>query len=341
MSDYRSSGVDIDAGDRAVELMKRHVETTRTPGVLGSIGSFGGLFRPDLAGMEEPVLVSGTDGVGTKLKLAFAMDIHDSVGVDCVAMCVNDIISMGATPLFFLDYIAIGRLEPGKIEKIVSGVCEGCRQASSALIGGETAEMPGLYAESEYDLAGFAVGLVDRQEIIDGSTIEKGDILVGWPSSGFHSNGFSLVRKIISDEKIDLHETIPGFSRPIGLELLTPTRIYVSLLERLKKLCKPKGIAHITGGGLLENLPRVIPEGLKCEIHTDSWEVPPVIGFIVERGGVEVREAYRTFNMGIGLVTAFSPDDADAVLQGMKDEKPVEIGVVVAGEGGVALCRRG
>ena len=225
MSDYRSAGVDIDAGDRAVELMKRHIEGTRNAGVIGEIGAFGGLFKLNLKGMKEPVLVSGTDGVGTKLKLAFAMDIHDTVGIDCVAMCVNDVISMGATPLFFLDYIAIDKLDPYKVEKIVKGICEGCKQSRSALIGGETAEMPGFYSSGEYDIAGFAVGLVDREDVIDGTRVSSGDVLIGLPSSGFHSNGFSLIRKILEENEIDLRDSVPGVSNSIGLELRTPTKI--------------------------------------------------------------------------------------------------------------------
>ena len=341
MSDYRSAGVDIDAGDRAVELMKRHIEGTRNAGVIGEIGAFGGLFKLDLKGMKEPVLVSGTDGVGTKLKLAFAMDIHDTVGIDCVAMCVNDVISMGATPLFFLDYIAIDKLDPYKVEKIVKGICEGCKQSRSALIGGETAEMPGFYSSGEYDIAGFAVGLVDREDVIDGTRVSSGDVLIGLPSSGFHSNGFSLIRKILEENEIDLRDSVPGGSNSIGLELLTPTRIYVEAIEKLKTLCSVKAIAHITGGGILENVNRILPEGLKCEIFTDSWRIPPIIDYIVKLGDVERREAFRTFNMGIGMIIVVSRADVGKTLEGLKEYHPVEIGAILHGKGGVVFCERG
>lgn len=341
MITYKHSGVDTAAGDRAVELMKRHVEKTRTPNVIGGIGAFGGLFRADLKSFKDPILVSGTDGVGTKLKLAFALDRHNTIGVDCVAMCVNDLIAMGASPMFFLDYIATERLVPEKIEKIVQGLCEGCISANCALLGGETAEMPGFYGEGEYDLAGFAVGIVDREELIDGSRIQPGDVLVGWPSSGFHSNGFSLVREVLSANKVDLSNVPVGFSRSIGEELLTPTRIYVDLFERLKEVCDLKGIAHITGGGIVENVARILPPRTGVEVYLDSWSVPPVFEFILKLGKLESAEAYRTFNMGIGLITIVSPKEVQKVMREFAAEKPIEMGIVLSGREGVELCERG
>lgn len=335
---YRGSGVDIDAGARAVDLMKEHIRKTHTPGVLGGIGGFGGVFRPDLTGYKDPVLVSGTDGVGTKLKIAFMMDKHDTVGIDCVAMCVNDIACMGARPLFFLDYIAIGKLVPGKVADIVKGISEGCCQAGCALIGGETAEMPNFYSPGEYDLAGFAVGIADRDDIIDGSRIREGDLLVGLPSSGLHSNGYSLARKVLFEKEGMTAETyVEELGCILGEELIKPTRIYVKQVSKAVETAYIKGIVHITGGGFNENIPRIIPEGLKADVYMGGWEVPPVFGYIQKRGGIEEEEMYRTFNMGIGLVMAVAPDQSDLLLEGLKDDGASVIGRIFRGIGGVEL----
>jgi len=335
---YRDSGVDIDAGAKAVELMKGHVARTLTPGVLSGIGGFGAAFRPDLAGYREPVLVSGTDGVGTKLKIAFMMDRHDTIGIDCVAMCVNDIACMGAKPLFFLDYIATGRLEPEKVADIVKGISEGCCEAGCALIGGETAEMPGFYSPGEYDVAGFAVGIVDRENIIDGSRVEEGDLLVGLPSSGLHSNGYSLVRKVLFEkEGMSAQTYVEDFGCTLGEELLKPTRIYVKQVLKAVETADVKGIAHITGGGFFENIPRVIPEGLRADIYLDRWKVPEVFKFIQHRGGIGQQEMYRTFNMGIGLVMVAAPAQADRLLEGLQNDGAVVIGRISQGTGGIKL----
>ena len=335
---YRDSGVDIDAGAKAVELMKGHVARTLTPGVLSGIGGFGAAFRPDLAGYREPVLVSGTDGVGTKLKIAFMMDRHDTIGIDCVAMCVNDIACMGAKPLFFLDYIATGRLEPEKVADIVKGISEGCCEAGCALIGGETAEMPGFYSPGEYDVAGFAVGIVDRENIIDGSRVEEGDLLVGLPSSGLHSNGYSLVRKVLFEkEGMSAQTYVEDFGCTLGEELLKPTRIYVKQVLKAVETADVKGIAHITGGGFFENIPRVIPEGLRADIYLDRWKVPEVFKFIQGRGGIGQQEMYRTFNMGIGLVMVAAPAQADRLLEGLQNDGAVVIGRISQGTGGIKL----
>ncbi|MDD2573385.1 MAG: phosphoribosylformylglycinamidine cyclo-ligase [Firmicutes bacterium] len=335
---YRGSGVDIDAGARAVDLMKEHIRKTHTPGVLGGIGGFGGVFRPDLTGYKDPVLVSGTDGVGTKLKIAFMMDKHDTVGIDCVAMCVNDIACMGARPLFFLDYIAIGKLVPGKVADIVKGISEGCCQAGCALIGGETAEMPNFYSPGEYDLAGFAVGIADRDDIIDGSRIREGDLLVGLPSSGLHSNGYSLARKVLFEKEGMTAETyVEELGCILGEELIKPTRIYVKQVSKAVETAYIKGIVHITGGGFNENIPRIIPEGLKADVYMGGWEVPQVFGYIQKRGGIEEEEMYRTFNMGIGLVMAVAPDQSDLLLEGLKDDGASVIGRISRGIGGVEL----
>jgi phosphoribosylformylglycinamidine cyclo-ligase len=338
---YRDAGVDIDAGARAVELMKEHIKKTHTPGMLGGIGGFGGVFRPDFTGYRDPVLVSGTDGVGTKLKIAFLMDRHDTVGIDCVAMCVNDIACMGARPLFFLDYIAIGRLEPAKVADIVKGISEGCCQAGCALIGGETAEMPDFYRPGEYDMAGFAVGIADRDDIIDGSSIRAGDLLVGLPSSGLHSNGYSLVRKVLFEkERMNVETYVEELGCTLGEELIKPTSIYVRQVSKVLKAADIKGIVHITGGGFYENIPRVIPGGLKADVYLDGWEVPAVFKLIQGRGGIEGEEMYRTFNMGIGLVMVAAPDQSDRLLKELKDDGARVIGRISQGTGGVELWPR-
>ncbi|MBA1336695.1 MAG: Phosphoribosylformylglycinamidine cyclo-ligase [Firmicutes bacterium] len=335
---YRDSGVDIDAGARAVELMKEHVARTRIPGVLGGIGGFGGAFQPDLSNYKKPVLVSGTDGVGTKLKLAFMMDKHDTVGIDCVAMCVNDIACMGAVPLFFLDYIATGRLDPEKVADIVKGISDGCCEAGCALIGGETAEMPGFYSDGEYDMAGFAVGVVDRDQIIDGHSIEEGDLIIGIPSSGVHSNGFSLVRSIVFNKMgLNVDSYIEEFGCTLGEELLKPTRIYVNQIKAALRSAEIKGIVHVTGGGFIDNIPRVIPGGLTAGIELGSWEIPAVFRYLQKNGNVETEEMFRTFNMGMGLVMVVSPKQSDRVLEALREEKPRVIGRIFSGTGGVEL----
>ncbi|MBO4344076.1 MAG: phosphoribosylformylglycinamidine cyclo-ligase [Clostridia bacterium] len=317
---YASAGVDITAGYKAVELMKKHIARTLTDGVCSDVGGFGGLFSPDLSGIEEPVLVSGTDGVGTKLKIAFLADKHDTVGIDCVAMCVNDVICCGAKPLFFLDYIACGKNFPEKIEKIVSGVCEGCVQAGSALIGGETAEMPGFYPENEYDLAGFCVGIVDKKRIIDNKEMREGDVLIALPSSGVHSNGFSLVRKIFDVENADLNAKYGELcGKTLGETLLTPTKIYVKPVLSLIEKVKVKGISHITGGGFYENIPRSIPEGLCAKIEKEKIKVLPIFDLIAKRGNVSERDMFNTFNMGVGMSVVVSPEDEKTALEILKN----------------------
>ena len=316
---YAAAGVDITAGYRAVELMKKHIRRTETAGVCSDVGGFGGLFEPDLGGMEKPVLVSGTDGVGTKLKIAFLMDKHDTVGIDCVAMCVNDIICCGAQPLFFLDYIACGRNVPEKIEQIVKGVCEGCLQAGAALIGGETAEMPGFYPEDEYDLAGYSTGIVDKKKIINNAEMKPGDVVIALPSSGVHSNGFSLVRKVFDVENTDLQAPcgeLGGKSQ--GETLLTPTRIYVKPVLALLKEVRVRGISHITGGGFYENIPRSIPEGLGAEIDKKSVRVLPIFRMIAEKGGISERDMFNTFNMGVGMSITVAEEDAEKALEVLK-----------------------
>ena len=318
---YAAAGVDITAGYRAVELMKKHIRRTETPGVCSDVGGFGGLFEPDLQGMERPVLVSGTDGVGTKLKIAFLMDKHDTVGIDCVAMCVNDIICCGAQPLFFLDYIACGRNVPERIEQIVKGVCEGCVQAGAALIGGETAEMPGFYPEDEYDLAGYSTGIVDKRRIIDNRETKPGDVLIALPSSGVHSNGFSLVRKVFDVENADLKapcEALGGQS--LGEALLTPTRIYVKPVLALLKQVRVRGISHITGGGFYENIPRSIPDGLGAEIEKANVRVLPIFRLIAERGGISERDMFNTFNMGVGMSITVAAEDAEKALAVLREQ---------------------
>ena len=332
---YKKAGVNLQAGYEAIARMKDHIKRTRIPGVMGDVGGFGGLF--DLAGqnMKEPVLVSGTDGVGTKLMLAFAMDKHDSIGIDAVAMCANDIVTLGAKPLFFLDYIACGKLDPKQIEAIVSGISEGCVQAGVALIGGETAEMPGMYREGEYDIAGFCVGVAEKREMITGERITAGDLLIGLPSSGVHSNGFSLVRKLITDCDLCLNESYPGLNQSLGETLLQPTRIYVKPLLHLLKTHRPKGMAHITGGGFIENIPRILPPGLGVTIKQGAWDIPPIFSFLQEKGRLNSEEMVQVFNMGIGMALAVDAEDAKPVLEILQaqGEKAVIIGGVTEGEG--------
>ena len=312
---YAAAGVDITAGYKAVELMKESVQSTYTEGVRGDLGGFGGMFVPDLSGMTQPVLVSGTDGVGTKLRIAFLMDKHDTVGIDCVAMCVNDIICCGAKPLFFLDYIACGKNVPQRIASIVKGVAEGCRQAGAALIGGETAEMPGFYPEDEYDLAGYATGIVDQSAIIDNSSMKAGDVVIALPSSGIHSNGFSLVRKVFDVENTDLKRRMKGLgNKTLGDVLLTPTKIYVRPVLALLREVRVKGISHITGGGFYENIPRSIPEGLCADIDRESIRVLPIFNLIQEQGGIDERDMFNTFNMGVGMSIVVAKEDSEKAL---------------------------
>ncbi|MBF7096925.1 phosphoribosylformylglycinamidine cyclo-ligase [Alkalibacter mobilis] len=332
---YKDSGVDIEAGYESVERIKKHVARTATKGVISGLGGFGGMFElPE--GYEHPVLISGTDGVGTKLLIAQMMDKHDTIGVDCVAMCVNDIACQGASPMFFLDYIACGKNDPAVIENIVKGICDGCIEGEMALVGGETAEMPDMYKPEEYDLAGFAVGVAEKSEIIDGSSIGEGDILVGIPSSGVHSNGFSLVRKILFDHRgYSVTDYIDDLQDKLGNVLLTPTRIYVKAVKAALAAGKVKGIAHITGGGFYENIPRALPVGCKAVIDLGSFERPKIFEFIQKEGSVAQKEMYSTFNMGIGLMLVVSPEEKDAVLNGLKaaGEDPRVIGKVEKGEG--------
>lgn len=338
---YKEAGVDITAGYESVDRIKPLVESTYTDGVMGSLGGFGGAFALNVSGMQRPVTISGTDGVGTKLKIAFAMNKHDTVGIDCVAMCVNDIVCAGATPMFFLDYLALGKNHPEQVEQIVSGIASGCREAGCALIGGETAEMPGFYSEDEYDIAGFSVGLVDESKIIDGSSIVAGDKLIGLASSGVHSNGFSLVRKILGDTPEALSEYVPALGHTLGEELLTPTRIYVKpVLHLINTLgINIKGICHITGGGFYENVPRMLPESIRAVIKPSSFPVPDIFNIIAERGNINIRDMYNTFNMGIGLIMAVGKDDVGNVMQALiqAGERPYAIGCCVEGEKGVEL----
>ena len=338
---YAAAGVDITAGYRAVELMKRHIARTVTPGVCSDVGGFGGLFELDLTGIRRPVLVSGTDGVGTKLKLAFLMDKHDTVGVDCVAMCVNDIICCGAKPLFFLDYIACGKNVPERIEQIVKGVCDGCVQAGCALIGGETAEMPGFYPENEYDLAGYSTGVVDRDRILNNAETEPGDVVIALPSSGVHSNGFSLVRKVFDVEHTDLTAPVEALGgKSLGETLLTPTRIYVKPVLALMEKIRVKGVSHITGGGFNENIPRMIPEGLCARIREKDVRVLPIFDLIERVGGVSRRDMFNTFNMGVGMCLTVSAKDADAALAVLREqgEDAYVLGEIVRGERRIELC---
>lgn len=337
---YAAAGVDVTAGYESVRRIKPLVESTYIPGVMGTLGGFGGLFAPNTAGLKEPVLVSGTDGVGTKLKIAFLLDKHDTVGIDCVAMCVNDIACSGAKPLFFLDYLAVGKNDPARIEAIVAGVTEGCRQAGCALIGGETAEMPGFYPADEYDLAGFSVGMVDKSAMLDGLTMEAGDALIGLASSGVHSNGFSLVRKVLDVNEKVLNTYSAELGHTLGEELITPTRIYVkSILSLLEKGLHLRAISHITGGGLYENVPRMMKSGLTAEIHTDSFPVLPIFDLIQKTGEIPTRDMYNTFNMGLGLVLALPQAEADTAMELLKalGETPYRVGEVVPGTDGVKL----
>ena len=338
---YRAAGVDITAGYKAVELMKKHVQRTVTPGVMGGLGGFGGLFRPELAGMDEPVLVSGTDGVGTKLKLAFLMDRHDTVGIDCVAMCVNDVVCCGAAPLFFLDYIACGKNVPERIADIVSGVAEGCVQSGAALIGGETAEMPGFYGEDEYDLAGFAVGIVDRARILDNTSMRPGDAVIAIPSSGVHSNGFSLVRRVFDLEHGALERRYDELGSTLGETLLTPTRIYVKPALAMIKAAKVRALSHITGGGFYENVPRSIPEGLCARIEKAKLRTPPIFEILAREGKIPERDMYNTFNMGVGMCAVVAAEDADAALAALCENGAADAyicGEIAEGaEGGVEL----
>ncbi len=331
---YKAAGVDITAGYKAVELMKRHVARTMTTGVLEGLGGFGGLFELDLTGIEKPVLVSGTDGVGTKLKLAFLLDKHSTVGIDCVAMCVNDIICCGAKPLFFLDYIAVGKNVPERVAEIVSGVAEGCVQAGCALIGGETAEMPGFYPENEYDLAGFSVGVVDKAKILDKNSMRAGDVLIALPSSGVHSNGFSLVRKVFG-----LHDG-GRLDASLSEALLTPTKIYVKpVLALLASGAAVRSISHITGGGFYENIPRAMGEGMRAKIEKRAVRVPPVFDAIQQAGNIPERDMFNTFNMGVGMCVTVAQADADQALAALRlsGEDAYAIGEVEAGEGGIVL----
>lgn len=316
---YEKAGVNLEAGYEVVRRIKKHVASTSRLGVMGNIGAFGGMFDLSALNVKEPVLVSGTDGVGTKLKLAFEMDKHDTIGVDAVAMCVNDVLAQGAEPLVFLDYVAVGHNEPQKIEAIVSGVADGCRQAGCALVGGETAEMPGMYSEGEYDIAGFTVGVVEKSKLIDGSKVRAGDVLVGIASSGVHSNGFSLVRKILADNCLDLHKVYPELSNKLlGEVLLTPTKIYVKQVLEVIRSCDVHGISHITGGGFDENIPRILHEGQGLEIEEGTWEILPVFRFLEKYGKVAHREMFNIFNMGIGMVLAVSADRADETMELLK-----------------------
>ena len=340
--DYKSSGVDIEAGYRSVELMKRHVKNTMRPEVLGGIGGFSGAFSMEkYKDMENPTLVSGTDGVGTKLKLAFLMDKHDTVGIDCVAMCVNDIACAGGEPLFFLDYIACGKNHPEKIASIVKGVADGCIQAGAALIGGETAEMPGFYPEEEYDLAGFAVGIVDQKDLITGENLQPGDVLLGIASSGVHSNGFSLVRKVFEMTKKSLDTYYDELGKTLGEALLAPTKIYVRALKAVKDAgVTVKACSHITGGGFYENVPRMLREGTRAVIHKDSYEVPAIFRLLARTGDIEEKIMYNTYNMGIGMILAVSAQDAERAAEAIREagETPYVIGSIEAGEKGVTLC---
>ncbi|WP_193063874.1 phosphoribosylformylglycinamidine cyclo-ligase [Oceanobacillus oncorhynchi] len=334
MSDvYKQAGVDVEKGYEAVERMKKHIQKTHRKEVLGSLGSFAGAFDLSSFSYQEPVLLSGTDGVGTKLKLAIELDKHDTVGIDLVAMCVNDIVAQGGDPLFFLDYIACGENDPARIEAIVSGVAEGCQEAGAALIGGETAEMPGMYDADEYDLAGFVVGIVEKAEIITGKTIAEGDTLIGFASSGIHSNGYSLVRKLI--EGLDFEETPDGLSKPLSEAVMEPTKIYAKAVKAIKEEVHIKGIAHITGGGFDENIPRMLPEGLGAAVQAGAWNVPEIFPFLQKRGEIDAREMYRIFNMGIGMVLAVSNEEAQKVCDLLQENKveAAVIGEVIAGEG--------
>ena len=340
--DYKKAGVDIEAGYKSVELMKEHIKKTMRPEVLGGIGGFSGAFDlKKIKEMEDPVLLSGTDGCGTKVKLAFIMDKHDTIGIDAVAMCVNDVACAGGEPLFFLDYIACGKNYPEKIATIVSGVAEGCSQSGCALIGGETAEHPGLMPEDEYDLAGFAVGIVDRKDLITGENIKPGDTLIGIASSGVHSNGFSLVRKVFHMSEESLNRYYDSLGRTLGEALLEPTRIYVKALKNVKDAgVTVKGCSHITGGGFYENIPRMLPEGVRAVVKKDSYEIPPIFKMLAVEGGIAEEMMYNTFNMGLGMVVAVDPADVEKTMAAIEaaGDKCYVVGSVEAGEKGVTLC---
>ncbi|MEQ6388129.1 phosphoribosylformylglycinamidine cyclo-ligase [Bacillaceae bacterium S4-13-58] len=332
---YKEAGVDVEAGYEAVERMKKHVERTARTGVLGAVGGFGGMFDlSEWKRFEEPVLVSGCDGVGTKLKLAFELDLHSTIGVDVVGMCVNDVLAQGAEPLFFLDYIATGKNDPSQIEAIVKGVADGCVEANCALVGGETAEMPDMYQDGEYDIAGFTVGIAEKSQLIEKENVAVGDVLVGLPSSGVHSNGFSLVRKIVRDKQLDLGGVYPGLDRPLGEVLLKPTRIYVKSVLPLIERGLVQGISHITGGGFYENIPRMLPDGLGVRVDRGSWKVPQVFTFLQQEGSLSDEEMFGVFNMGIGMLLAVRSSDVSEVLELVEDA--VVIGQVI-GEKGVKL----
>jgi phosphoribosylformylglycinamidine cyclo-ligase len=334
---YQKAGVNLEAGYEVVRRIKKHVASTQRLGVMGNIGAFGGMFDLSALNVKEPILVSGTDGVGTKLKLAFALDKHDTIGIDAVAMCVNDVLAQGAEPLFFLDYVAVGSNVPVKIEAIVSGVAEGCRQAGCALIGGETAEMPGMYAEGEYDIAGFTCGVVEKSKLIDGSKVAIGDVLVGIASSGVHSNGFSLVRKIVKDANLNLHEKYVDFfgEKTLGDVLIMPTKIYIKPVLEVVANCDVHGISHITGGGFDENIPRILKDGQGAEIKVGSWDILPIFSFLEKHGNINHREMFNIFNMGIGMVVALSETEAGRAVEILKShgETATVIGRIVNGEG--------
>ncbi len=337
---YAAAGVDITAGYKGVKLMSADVKRTHIPGVVSDIGGFGGLFAPDMTGMTEPVLVSGTDGVGTKLRLAMLMDKHDTIGIDCVAMCVNDVICCGAKPLFFLDYIAIGKNVPEKVATIVSGVAEGCVQAGCALIGGETAEHPGMMPADDYDLAGFTVGIVDKPKVIDSKRMQAGDVVIALPSSGFHSNGYSLVRKVFDVENADLNEFFPELGCTLGEALLKPTVIYVKPVLKCIEAADVKGISHITGGGFFENIPRCLPEGLSAKINKAAIKTPAIFKMLQEKGNIDEHDMFNTYNMGVGMVVITSSETAETAMATLRTEgvDAYVIGEIVSGEGNVELC---
>lgn len=338
---YKAAGVDIEAGYQAVELMKKHIAKTMTAGAMSDIGGFGGLFELDMTGITKPVLVSGTDGVGTKLKLAFLMDKHDTVGIDCVAMCVNDIICVGAKPLFFLDYIAVGKNFPEKIASIVSGVAEGCVQSGAALSGGETAEMPGFYPENEYDLAGFSVGVVDKAKVLNNKTIQEGDAIIALPSSGVHSNGFSLVRRVFDVENTDMKAPVEELGgKSLGETLLTPTKIYVKPMLAVFEEVTVKAVSHITGGGFYENIPRSIPKGFGAKIDRNTLRILPIFDLIAKKGNIPERDMFNTFNMGVGMSVVVAKEDVEKTLEILKanGEDAYVMGEIVASQEGVEIC---
>lgn len=335
---YAEAGVDITAGYEAVKRIKEHVARTVIPGTASELGGFGGAF--ELMGYKEPVLISGTDGVGTKLKLAFRMDKHDTIGIDCVAMCVNDVICSGAKPIFFLDYIATGKLLPERVEQIVKGVADGCCESGCALIGGETAEMPGFYPENEYDLAGFAVGVVEKCELMDNSNVREGDVVIALPSSGVHSNGFSLVRKIFDVEGEELFEFVPELGRTLGEALLEPTKLYVKPVQALRGAVTVHSLAHITGGGFYENIPRAIPKGLTARISRDAVRVLPIFDIIAKKGNIPERDMFNTFNMGVGMIATVPADEAEEALRALREVgvDAYTVGEVIASDEGVTVC---